>query len=189
MFHSYRRIDWYAILPYLDWQVTSREIDHRSNTEIDILRSILRHVSYILRMYIFHAYCVHIAQIEYILRRVSASGTRCCQNYVTILAQTWFAKKHIFAKKRYFDFSWPLKPNPFQLGHFWRHVSEWPLWGLSSAFFLGLIPIVGSEIRAHFWRNNMILRQIWPLVTSGDLNIDLGEKCLTYFPRYSLRAI
>ena len=29
---------------------------------------------------------------------------------------------------------------------------------------------------ARVWRNNMTLGQIWPLVTSGELNIDLSEK-------------
>ena len=42
---------------------------------------------------------------------------------------------------------------------------------------------------AHFRKYNMTLCQIWYLVTSGDLNIDLSEKWLKYFQKYSLRAI
>ena len=95
-------------MAYLARQVTSRELDHGSYSEIDLFRSILRRVSYILRMYILHAYCVHIAQIAYILRCVSASGTRCWQNYVTIfLSSKVICEKH-FCKRRYFHLSWPL---------------------------------------------------------------------------------
>ena len=42
-------------------------------------------------------------------------------------------------------------------------------------FFRGLLPIIDSEIMAHF-RKNMTLRQIWALVASDYLNIDLSEK-------------
>ena len=47
---------------------------------------------------------------------------------------------------------------------------------LSSVFFRDLLPIMGSEIIAHFRKNNVTLRQNLPLVTSGDLNIDLSKK-------------
>ena len=47
---------------------------------------------------------------------------------------------------------------------------------LLSSFFRGLLPIIGSEIMPYFRKNNVTLRQNWHLVTSGDLNIELGEK-------------
>ena len=74
---------------------------------------------------------------------------------------------------------WPLQPSPLKLGKFWRHASERALKGLSNTFFRGLLPIIGSEIMAHFRKNNIELRQIWPLVTSGNINIDLSEKKTT----------
>ena len=46
---------------YLSRHLTSHDLDLRSNSDIDLLRSIM-----------------------YIIRRVSTRGTWCCQNYVTI---------------------------------------------------------------------------------------------------------
>ena len=96
---------------------------------------------------------------------------------LALLVQKLFAKKNILPKKRCFDHFWPLHPNPLKLVQFWRYTNEKKrLKGLSIAFLRGSLPIIGSEIMAHIPRNNMTLCKIWPLVTSGDLHIDLRER-------------
>ena len=70
-------------ITYLSRRVTSRDLDLRSNSDIDPLRPIC----------------------TYIFRRVSSSGTRCCQNYVTsFLSSNVICEKPFSQKKTLF---WP----------------------------------------------------------------------------------
>ena len=71
----------------------------------------------------------------YIFRRASTSWARCCQNYVTSFPSSIvICEKKVFAKKRYFNLSWPLQPNPLKLSQFWWHVSKRAMKVLSSVF-------------------------------------------------------
>ena len=154
-------------MTYLAQHVASCDIDLRRNSDIDLLRSICTYFDASRRE-------------EYDAAKISS---------LAFLLQNLFAKKKRFRKTPYFDISWPLYCTLacWSFANFDGMLAK-DLWkSYRLLFFCGILPIMGSEIMAH--SRKMSSRQIWPLVTSCDINIDLSGKWLECFRRYSLRAI
>ena len=92
--------------------------------------------------------------------------------FVSLLSKKLLPKNNL-REKRIFFLWWPLEPKLLTLGQIWR------CWGLKRATrcFFRIPPSCHT-----FWdiceclRKNRDFLNIWPLVTSGDLNVDLGEK-------------
>ena len=61
------------------------------------------------------------------------------------------------------------------LAQIWWHSSKRTAQELSNALFLGLLTKIVSGRMAPF-RRNIEFRFIWPLITSGNLNIEVSEK-------------
>ena len=112
----------------------------------------------------------------YIFLCVSTRGTRCCQNYVTsFLSLKVVSEKPFLQKSAILPFftsvAWPVEVKSF-LTTCQRNICKRSI----ECFFPRHATYNRFWVMKHFRRNNMTLRQIWPLVTSGDLNIDLREK-------------
>ena len=92
--------------------MTSRDLDLRSNFEIDFLRSICTYFDASWR------------QEDYADKIMS----------LALLVQKLLAKKKLLVKKRYFHLSWPLQPNPLTLRQFYFTLAK-ELWKGYREFF------------------------------------------------------
>ena len=140
-------------MTYLALHVTSRALDLNSNFGIDLLRST----------------CIYFDASQ----QEKHGGSQMMS--LDLLVPKLFAKNIL--SKRYFDLSWPLKPNLLKFGQFWRHLSKRAVKQPSNAFS----EKIGSEIMTHFWIN-MAFRFLylrWPLLTSM-LNSHQNDWCINY---------
>ena len=124
-------------------------------------------------------------QHVWIFVRVSTRGTRCCQNYVSsFLFQKLITKSHFLPKSTILTFL-----DLYSLTRWIKVNSDGMLakdLQKSCGVFFSRLPTYNS---LRLWH---ISEEIWhsakfrPLVTSGDLNMDLNEKMTTYFRKYLL---
>ena len=129
-------------MTYLGKHVTWRDLDLRSNSDIDLLMWTCKY---------FDAF-----------RRGKQDAAKIASSFIS----SKVISKNSFCKKRCFDLSWPLQPNPLKLGPFWWHFSERTVKELSSAVFRGFLPIIHSEVITKKIWNSTNFDIWWPLVTS-----------------------
>ena len=110
-----------------------------------------------------------------------------------MLCRHWFTsysrKKNVFDKTSYVWNFWLIQPKLWDLAQFWWNNGERASSELSFAFFGFALSIIVSEIMANIPKNTTVRSKSWPLLTSGDLNIDLRKKYPIYFWKTLLRAI
>ena len=78
--------------------------------------------------------------------------------------------------KNIFFHWWPLESKVLTLGQIWSKNVTGAWRELSNAFFEFFLAIILLEMIANVCEKNSHFLEIWPLVTSGDLNIDLTWK-------------
>ena len=118
-------------MTYLGHNVTSRDPDLRSNFDLEVSR--LKCIYFDMSWQEEHD-SVRIISLAFLVQKVFA--------------------KTIFVKNVYFDVSWSLKPNLLNIDQFWMHVRERASQELPIALSGSLLPIIVSDIAAHF-------RKVW----------------------------
>ena len=93
-------------LPYLGYQVTYRDLDLRSSFDIDFL-----------------------CQNAYISKRLEKRNTMASESFHQFFLAQKLLSEDCLVKNVHFDISWPLQPNTWRLGQFWRpeimHMRSW----------------------------------------------------------------
>ena len=117
-------------MTYLGHHVASRNLGLRSN----------------LTLFFFRSTCMY----SDVSQRQERDGVRIW--FLAFLVQTIVAKNYFV----YFYISWNLKPNPSKIGQFWQQASK-KAQKSSIASFRAFLPVIASEIIAHFQRN-MVFR-------------------------------